>query len=138
MTETLKTMAIIAGIAGVIAAGRMFPTTSSAEAATVMQQVPKFRAEGSWPKLPSKWIMAIVSSTAIDEQETALLHLGTHTYFSLNVTGARIWQHLKAGLSVTEVSARLQQEFAVDSARAEQSVLRLVEELVHHRLAHRA
>ena len=24
---------------------------------------------GSWPKLPSKWIMAIVSSTWIDEQD---------------------------------------------------------------------
>jgi len=32
-------------------------------------QIPKFRAEGSWPKLPSKWIMAIVSSTWIDEQD---------------------------------------------------------------------
>ncbi len=36
--------------------------------ATTVQQVPKFRAEGSWPKLPSQWVMAIVSSTWIDER----------------------------------------------------------------------
>jgi hypothetical protein len=32
-------------------------------------QIPKFRAEGSWPKLPGKWVMAIVSSTWIDDQD---------------------------------------------------------------------
>ena len=36
--------------------------------ATTVQQIPKFRAEGSWPKLPSQWVMAIVSSTWIDER----------------------------------------------------------------------
>jgi DNA-binding beta-propeller fold protein YncE len=32
-------------------------------------QVPQFRAEGSWPKLPSQWIMAVVASTWIDQQD---------------------------------------------------------------------
>ena len=79
-----------------------------------------------------------VVDTEIDEGEVALLHLGSKTYFSLNRTGARIWECLKEGLSLEEVSARLQQEFDVDAARAQQSVLQLVDELVRHQLAQRA
>ena len=79
-----------------------------------------------------------VVDTEIDEGEVALLHLGTKTYFSLNLTGARIWQHLKRGLTLEEMSQRLQEEFDVDAARAQQSVRQLVDELVRHQLAQRA
>lgn len=79
-----------------------------------------------------------VVDTEIDEGETALLHLGTKTYFSLNVTGTRIWQGLKRGLSVPELSACLQQDFDVDAARAEECVTRLVDQLLRHQLARRA
>ena len=78
-----------------------------------------------------------VVDTDIDEGEVALLHLGTKTYFSLNVTGARIWRHLKQGLSLDEVSSRLQAEFDVDRAQADHSVSRLVDELVRNSLAQR-
>lgn len=78
-----------------------------------------------------------VVDTQIDDGETALLHLGTKTYFSLNVTGARIWHHLKQGLSLDDVSRQLQQEFDVDAERAERSVQRLVDELVQHGLVQR-
>lgn len=40
-----------------------------AQAGATVQQVPKFRAEGSWPKLPGRWVMALVSSTWIDDQD---------------------------------------------------------------------
>ena len=79
-----------------------------------------------------------VVDTEIEEGETALLHLGTRTYFSLNVTGTRIWQGLKRGLTVSEMSARLAQEFDVDGAHAEECVNGLVEQLVRHELARRA
>jgi hypothetical protein len=79
-----------------------------------------------------------VVDTALDGGEMALLHMGTRTYFSLNPTGARIWQGLKQGLSLHDVSRRLQEEFDVDAERAERSVARLVDELVRHQLAHRA
>jgi hypothetical protein len=78
-----------------------------------------------------------VVDTDIDEGEVALLHLGTKTYFSLNVTGARIWRYLKDGLSLEEVSRRLQEEFEVDAAQADRSVSQLVEELLRHSLAQR-
>ena len=78
-----------------------------------------------------------VVDTEIGEGEVALLHLGTKTYFSLNVTGARIWHHLKHGLSIEDVSHRLQEEFQVDREHAERSVEQLVEELVRNQLARR-
>jgi hypothetical protein len=78
-----------------------------------------------------------VVDTEIDEGEVALLHLGTKTYFSLNLTGARIWHHLKQGLSLSEVSLRLQEEFHVDGERATGSVNRLVDDLVRNDLAER-
>jgi hypothetical protein len=78
-----------------------------------------------------------VVDTAIDEGELALLHLGTKTYFSLNRTAARIWTHLKQGLSLEDVSSRLQAEFDVDREHADRSVNGFIEELVRNNLAQR-
>ena len=78
---------------------------------------------------------AEVVDTDVGEGEVALLHLGTKTYFSLNVTGARIWEHLKAGCSLDDVCLRLQEEFDVDSERARKSVRDLVRDLLRHNLA---
>ena len=41
----------------------------------------------------------------------------------------RIWQGLKQGLSLKEISHRLQAEFEVEAERADRSVLALVNEL---------
>ena len=75
-----------------------------------------------------------VVDTDLDGGETALLHLETKTYFSLNATGSRIWQSLKEGLSLAEVSRRLQQEFRIDAEGADASVLRVVAELAEAKL----
>ena len=71
MRKVLQTIAIpLLGIVGTMAWGQnASESTASVLAAETVQQVPKFRAEGSWPKLPSQWVMAIVSSTWIDEQD---------------------------------------------------------------------
>src|SRR5258706_1685275 len=70
MRKAFQTIAILCGIVAMIAGGqRWFVKTSLAQAGAAVTQIPKFRAEGSWPKLPGKWIMAIVSSTWIDEQD---------------------------------------------------------------------
>jgi hypothetical protein len=76
-----------------------------------------------------------VVDTDLDDGEIALLHLETKTYFTLNRTAGRIWQLLKEGLSPTEVSRRLQEEFKVDPVRADTSVGRLVDELLRNDLA---
>lgn len=75
-----------------------------------------------------------VIDTALDTGETVLLHLESTTYYSLNTTGTQIWQGLKQGLSLQEISQRLRAIFDVDAVRAERSVLALVHELSQQQL----
>ena len=78
---------------------------------------------------------AEVVDTTLDDGEIVLLHLQSKTYYSLNPTGERIWQGLKEGLTLREISRRLQEEFDVDQDKANRSVLDLVKELCDHNLA---
>jgi hypothetical protein len=77
---------------------------------------------------------AQVVDTKLDDGEVVLLHLDSKSYFSLNVTGERIWQGLKQGLSLREISQRLQAEFDVDEAGADSSVVELIDELTQQKL----
>ena len=72
--------------------------------------------------------------TSIDEGRTALLHLSRKYYFSLNPTGTHVWKGIQAGRTVAEIVESLQREYAVESDRAEKSVVRLVTELVEEGL----
>ena len=78
-----------------------------------------------------------VVDTDVGDGEIALLHLDNKQYFSLNATGGRIWQGLKEAMTLTQISERLQSEFKVDAAKADQSVLRLITELLDHKLVTR-
>ena len=73
--------------------------------------------------------------TELDDGEVVLLHLESKTYYSLNPTGERIWQGLKEGLSLREISRQLQEEFDVDGDEADKSVLDLIKELCEQKLA---
>jgi Coenzyme PQQ synthesis protein D (PqqD) len=75
-----------------------------------------------------------VVDTELDDGAMVLLHLDSKTYFSLNLSGERIWQGLKQGLSLREISQRLQEEFDVDQENANRSVLDLVNELCEQKL----
>ena len=66
-----------------------------------------------------------------------LLQLDSKTYYSLNGTGTQIWEGLKQGLPLQEISRRLQARFAVEPERADRSVLALVEDLLQHQLVQR-
>ena len=46
--------------------------------------------------------------------ETVLVHLQTNKIFTLNVTGARFWELLTAGLSPDEIFERMLAEFDVE------------------------
>jgi hypothetical protein len=71
------------------------------------------------------------------EEEIVLLHLKSKLYYSLNLTGSRIWQGIKDNLTLQEISERLQTEFAVDAEAANRSVLALVDELTQQQLVER-
>lgn len=74
-----------------------------------------------------------VVDTVLDE-EVVLLHLDSKIYYSLNATGERVWQGLKQGLSLSEISRKLQEEFDVDADRADSSIAELVTELCEQKL----
>jgi hypothetical protein len=74
-----------------------------------------------------------VVDTELDEG-VVLLQLESKTYYSLNLTGTRIWQDLKQGQPLREISRRLQSEFEVDAATADRSVFALVNELYQQQL----
>jgi hypothetical protein len=76
-----------------------------------------------------------VVDTILDEGEVVLLHLESKIYYSLNQTGERVWQGLKQGVSLSEISGKLQEEFDIDAERADRSVVELVTELCEQKLA---
>lgn len=78
---------------------------------------------------------ADVVDTKLDDGEVVLLHLASKTYYSLNLSGERIWQGLKEKLTLGEISRRLQEEFNVDAESADTSVVDLVNELCEQNLA---
>ncbi len=75
-----------------------------------------------------------VICTELDDKEAVLLHLGTKAYFTLNPTGLRIWQMLSDNLTLGEICEKLQGEFDVSPEKAEESVLRLIGELIKEKL----
>jgi len=75
-----------------------------------------------------------VVDTRLDGEETVVLHLDSKLYFSLNPTGTHIWQGLKSGLSLHDISEQLQERFIVDAAEAERCVISLVQELTEQHL----
>jgi coenzyme PQQ synthesis protein D (PqqD) len=78
-----------------------------------------------------------VVDTVLEDGETVLLQLESTTYYSLNPTGTQIWQGLKQGLPLAEISQRLQASYAVEADHAERSVLAFVHDLAQHQLVAR-
>lgn len=62
--------------------------------------------------------------------ETILIHLGTGTYYSLDGTGAEVWELVVAGLSDGELAARLAARYEAEPALVQRSVGAFVDELV--------
>jgi hypothetical protein len=58
-------------IAGVIRLGQAgFLTTAAAQLpAASTREIPKFEVEPSWPKIPNRWVLGQLSSTAADEHD---------------------------------------------------------------------
>jgi len=75
-----------------------------------------------------------VLDTKFDDGEMVLFHPESTICYSLNATGVRIWEGLKKGLNLKEISRNLQEEFDVDGERADRSVLELINDLSQQKL----
>ena len=64
------------------------------------------------------------------EDEIVILDLKAGTYFSLDPVGARIWQHLSAGKTLSEINDLMQEEFEVTREQIEADSLKLTNDLV--------
>jgi hypothetical protein len=67
--------------------------------------------------------------TRLDATEAVLLHLETKRYYSLNETGARVWELMQEGRTLAGMAEAFQAEYTVDSAPAMAAILAFVEEL---------
>lgn len=66
--------------------------------------------------------------------DVVLLDLDSGTYFTLSGTGADIWRHLMAGLTVAEVCRAITFTYDIDEATAKFDLRQLIEQLVDHNL----
>ncbi len=67
--------------------------------------------------------------TRFDETSAALLNLKTKRYYTLNETGARIWELLEAGQDMPVILEVIQTEFEVDDGEAGSCVRGFLDEL---------
>jgi len=61
--------------------------------------------------------------------ETVILDLATGTYFGLDPVGARIWQLMSEGKTLSEVCDAMQAEFEVSREDIQRDVIELTEKL---------
>ncbi len=66
--------------------------------------------------------------------ETAILHLGSGTYYGLDAIGTRIWSLIPTTPRVADLVERLLQEYDVDRRVCEGDLLRLVGEMTEQGL----
>jgi len=82
----------------------------------------------------TRYLISPDAACAVVEDGAVVLHLRTKRYYSLNETGAVIWQLLEAGTSADDIPVRLMERFDVDTVAAEAAVSRLLEELTAEEL----
>lgn len=69
----------------------------------------------------------VISETI--QGETIIIHLTTGTYYSLQGTGAEVWDAISAGASADEIGADLSQRYGIAAAEAEATVVALIDDL---------
>jgi len=78
-----------------------------------------------------------VLATTLSNQETVLLHVQTNYYYTLNATGAQIWQGLSEGRALGEICQALVTHYTLTLAEAEAAVLALLRDLTAENLVQR-
>lgn len=72
--------------------------------------------------------------TKLANHEAVLLDLEARRYFSLNLTGAEIWEYLEEEATVSAISEKLVGRYEVELDQATESVKSLLADLLKERL----
>ena len=75
-----------------------------------------------------------VLSTELSDQEVVLLHIQRGEYYTLNETGALIWQGIQQQQALAAVSQTLAERYGLTPEAAHTHVIQLVEELATEQL----
>ncbi len=84
---------------------------------------------------PSPRLHSSVVSARLNPTETALLHLQTKRYYSLNETGTFIWSCLEEGNALEEIVEALERNFEVERNEARVVLGEFLDELTKEGLA---
>lgn len=68
------------------------------------------------------------------EDEIVIIHLESGAYYSLDQSGAAIWQWLQGGMSLTEISNRLSTAYRLDAEEIARMVPPFIAELTQEQL----
>lgn len=82
----------------------------------------------------TRWVVSPDAAFAAVEDGAVVLHLGTKRYYSLNGTGAAIWQMLEDAVPGADIVTRLVQTYAVGADEARASLAALLAELAAEQL----
>ncbi len=74
----------------------------------------------------------VISETI--QGETIIIHLTTGTYYSLQGSGAEVWESIAGAASASEIADELSSRYGIPAADAEPSVVQLLEELEREEL----
>ena len=76
--------------------------------------------------------------TPLEDGTAVLLNLNTLAYYSLNRTGAALWQHIETsnGVSLDELTSATCERFDVDDQAARQAINTFLDQLEQCKLVH--
>src|ERR1700712_3710031 len=67
MKRTVGMDTVVAAVS--IVAELCFSRAANVQAQSSARQIPTFQVDASWPKVPSKWVLGLVSGVAVDAQD---------------------------------------------------------------------
>jgi hypothetical protein len=80
------------------------------------------------------WPHERVLNIEFADDELGLFDTRSDTEYRLNVTASRIWECLKQGIGLPEISCRLASEFGIDGDVASRSLVDCIEQLLRLKL----
>lgn len=88
--------------------------------------------------MSTAWSIAGGHLSCVLSGEAVILDVKTGSYYGLNESGARVWELMQQGRTVTQIVLALLEEYAVLEAECSSATDALVEQLAAHGLIIRA